>query len=73
MLKRTIKDSTVTDSQMLSTPEDSLRFTNEFTKLYAQCTRKCVSNLNSHADLAEFDGANVGAVNVRALSKFLLG
>jgi hypothetical protein len=31
-----------------------------------------VSNLDPHTDLAEFNGANVGAVNVRELRKRLL-
>jgi sigma-B regulation protein RsbU (phosphoserine phosphatase) len=45
---------------------------NEFTELQSQCARQRMCNLNSHADLAEFYGANVGAVNVRPLCKFLL-
>ena len=51
----------------------SLRFPNEFTEFHPQCTRQRLSNLNPHADLAEFDGANVGAVNVGPLCKRLLG
>ena len=31
-----------------------------------------VSNLNPHADLAEFNGADVRPMNVRPLSKLLL-
>lgn len=37
----------------------SLRFANQLTQLQSQCTRQRVSNLNPHADLAEFDGAKV--------------
>jgi hypothetical protein len=51
----------------------SLCFANEFTQFHAQGGRERVSDVNSHADLSKFYGADIRPVNVGALRKFLLG
>ena len=69
---RTLLAGWPTGRLMAQDPEPSLRSANEFTEFHAQSACQSVSNLDSHADFTEFDGADVGPVNVRPLCKLLL-
>ena len=55
------------------TSPTSLRSPNEFTQSHAQGARQSVSNLDTDADLAQFDGANVRPVDVSPLREVFLG
>ena len=50
----------------------SLCLANQFAQFRAKGGRQSISNLDSHTDFTEFDRADVGPVDVRALGEVLL-